>query len=118
MSECRFSVAGEVDLATAAELLAKLIVVATVTTDDLVLDCSDLEFIDSMGVSVFERIKRMLEADNRRLRVVGMNGRARRPFEILGLTERLGIAEHDPASLIDPEDGYTKIRAGLSNGDQ
>ena len=98
MPEHRFPLAGDVDLATAAELQAKLMVFATVTTDDLVLDCAELEFIDSTGISVVAHVHQLLNRQDRRLRIVGMSDRVRRPFDVLGQTERLGIGELDPAN--------------------
>ena len=98
MSEHRLPLAGEIDLATAAQLQAKLMIFATVTTDDLVLDCTDVEFIDSTGIAVVAHIHQQLNKQHRRLRIVGMNDHVRRPFDVLGLTERLGIGELDPAS--------------------
>ena len=98
MAEHRFVVAGDVDLATGAELQAKLMVLATVTTDDLVLDCADLEFIDSIGIGVFVHIRQLLEAQDRRLRIENMNDRVRRPFDVLGLTELFGIGTPEPAN--------------------
>ena len=98
MVQRRFQVRGEVDLATADALEAKLRVLAVVTADDVILDCRDLTFIDSMGIGVFERFHRNLEAQDRQLRVVNMNEHVRRPFDVLGLTERFGIEELDWAN--------------------
>ena len=98
MAERHFQVAGVVDLATGAELQAKLMVLATVTTDDLVLDCADLEFIDSTGIGVFMHIRQLLEVHGRELRIVNMSDRVRRPFDLLGLTDVLGIEVHESAN--------------------
>ena len=91
MAERLFPLAGDVDLATAAEIQAKLMVLVNITTDDLVLDCTDVQFIDSMGISVFVYIQQVLEVQGRALRIEGMSERVRRPFDILDLSEPLGI---------------------------
>jgi len=91
VAQRRFQVRGEVDLATADALEARLRVLAVVTADDVILDCRDLTFIDSIGIGVFVRFHRNLDAQGRELRVVNMSEHVRRPFDILGLTERLGI---------------------------
>ena len=89
MAERRYPVRGDVDMATAPELQDKLLVLVNATGDDLVLDCADLEFIDSTGVAVFVHTQRLLEVHDRSLRVENLHGMARRALDILGLTELL-----------------------------
>jgi len=91
MAERRFPVRGEVDLASAQELQAALLAVANSTNDDLVLDCTGLQFVDSTGIAVFVHTQRILELQGRSLRMVNLTGMARRAFDLLGLTELLGI---------------------------
>jgi len=98
VAQRRFQVRGEVDLATADALEARLRVLAVVTAADVILDCRDLTFIDSIGIGVFVRFHRNLDAQGRELRVVNMSEHVRRPFDILGLTERLGIDALDWAT--------------------
>jgi len=93
MAERRYPVRGEVDLARASELQDELLGVINSTTDDLVLDCDGLEFVDSTGIAVFVHTQRVLELQDRRLRVVNLNGMARRAFDLLGLGEVLAISD-------------------------
>ncbi len=93
----RFFLRGEVDLATVPDLQTKLDVLVHATDDDLVLDCSELEFIDSTGIAMVVYAHQALEVLGRRCSVENISSRVRRPFDILGLTERLGIGELDPA---------------------
>jgi len=93
MAERRYPVRGEVDLARAREFQDELLGVVNSTTDDLVLDCDGLEFVDSTGIAVFVHTQRVLELQGRRLRVVNLTGMARRAFELLGLREVLSIAD-------------------------
>jgi len=97
MAESRFPVGGEVDIATAADLQAELLAYIAATADDIVLDCKQLEFIDSVGIAVFVHAQQTLEVQGRKCRVLDMPARVRRPFEVLGLTEMLQIEELDPA---------------------
>lgn len=97
MGEQRYPVRGELDLASASELQEQLLLLVGHTTDDLVLDCDELEFIDSSGIAVFMHVQRALEVEGRSFRVENMTGRAHRAFELLGLTDALGIAEAEPA---------------------
>lgn len=92
-TERRFAVQGAVDLATAHELQTKLLVLLDATDDDLLLDCSGLTFIDSSGIAVFVHVQKALEVQGRGFRVANMSERVRRPFDMLGLTEVLGIGE-------------------------
>lgn len=58
---------GEIDLATAPELEAALGDLVTATDGDLRVDCAELAFIDSSGVSVLVAIEQRLAATGRRL---------------------------------------------------
>jgi anti-sigma B factor antagonist len=60
-------VGGEVDLATAPQLKAALGDLVTATDGDLRIDCAELAFIDSSGVSVLVAIEQRLAAAGRRL---------------------------------------------------
>jgi anti-sigma B factor antagonist len=88
-AEQRFPVAGDVDIASSGDLQDRLLTVVNATTDDLVLDCAGLDFIDSTGVGVFLHTQRLLEVQGRHLRVENLRGMARRTFDILGLVEGL-----------------------------
>ena len=97
MAERRYPVRGEVDLAAASNLQANLLVLVNTTSDDLVVDCDGLEFIDSSGIAVFVHTQRLLELQNRGFRVVNLGALPRRAFDLLGLGEVLGVAEPEPA---------------------
>jgi anti-sigma B factor antagonist len=96
MTEQRYPVSGDIDMAVAPTLQDELLVLVNATTDDLVLDCADLEFIDSSGIAVFVHTQRLLEVNGRRLRVEHLHGMPRRAFDIIGLTEVLE-GETEPA---------------------
>ena len=95
MAERRYSVRGVVDLASASELQDELLAVVNSTGDDLVLDCDGLDFVDSTGIAVFVHTQRVLELQGRAFRVVNLSGMARRAFDLLGLSDVLGIADED-----------------------
>jgi anti-sigma B factor antagonist len=97
MAVRRFPLRGDVDLANAGDLQTKLSVLIDGTDDDIVLDCEGLAFIDSSGIAVVVHVHRELEVLGRRCRIENMSDRARRPFDVLGLTELLGIRELDSA---------------------
>jgi anti-sigma B factor antagonist len=93
MAERRYPVRGEVDLGSANELQDELLALVNSTTDDLVLDCEGLEFVDSTGIAVFVHTQRILELQGRRFRVVNLSGMARRAFDLLGLADVLAISD-------------------------
>jgi anti-anti-sigma factor len=88
-TEMRFPVRDEIDRARAEELRNQLLVLVNVTTDDLVLDCSRLAFIDSSGVGVVLYMRRLLELQGRRLRVENVHGQPRRVLDLLRVREIL-----------------------------
>ena len=92
MGEQRYPVRGELDLESASAVQQQLSLLVDQSSDDLVLDCTDLDFIDSSGIAVFVYTQRMLQSQGRAFRVEHLTGRARRVFDLLGLTDSLGIA--------------------------
>jgi anti-sigma B factor antagonist len=92
MGEQRYPVRGELDLVSASALQEQLSLLVDQSSDDLVLDCAGLDFIDSSGIAVFVHLQRVLELRGRGFRVEHLTGRARRVFDLLGLTDSLGIA--------------------------
>ena len=97
MADWRFPVTGDVDLSNCGELQDKLLVVVNTTNDDLLLDCTDLQFIDSTGVGVFMHTRQLLEIQGRGFRVENLNGMARRAIDVLGLTDLLEIPASESA---------------------
>jgi anti-sigma B factor antagonist len=93
MAEQRFPVRGEVDFSNASGVQDELLALVNSTSDDLVLDCEGLEFVDSTGIAVFVQTQRILELQERRIRVVNLSGMARRAFDLLGLADVLGITD-------------------------
>ena len=74
-------IAGEVDLACAHKLRSVL----RGLTGDAVLDCSELSFIDSTGLSVLLGAHRRFEAEGHRLRLIGVTQAAHRTLRVAGL---------------------------------
>ena len=56
---------------------------------DLLIDCTDLTFIDSSGIAVLVRTQQMLAARGHRLRIVKATATIERLFQVTGLTELL-----------------------------
>ena len=84
---------GGLDYEGADTLRSALLSLVNDTNDDVVLDCEHLEFIDSIGVAMISQIRRLLAVNERRLRIVNVDPKARRPFELLGLAHYLDVSE-------------------------
>ena len=79
---------GELDLSTAPELEDR-IHTALAGGDELVLDLSELEFIDSTGVHVVMRAFKAAEQRGAGFAITGAAGEVLRVFELVGLVGRL-----------------------------
>ncbi len=80
---------GELDLATAPALQEKLSRACAIGTQGVVLDLSELEFIDSTGVRAI--LAALADAESRgcELSLVPGPDRVQRVFDLTGLAERL-----------------------------
>jgi anti-anti-sigma factor len=81
---------GELDVASAPALRERLAEVAIRGGGPLVIDLSDLNFIDSTGLSVLLNAKRRLTRRGRGFAVVCPPGHVRRILEVTQLVEALG----------------------------
>jgi anti-sigma B factor antagonist len=93
-------VSGEVDISTAPQLADTLDDAIRESEGAFVVDLSDLDFLDSTGVSVFVRARALLGRDERPLLMICPSGPARRIFEIAGIIDLFAFYEsHQDASL-------------------
>jgi anti-sigma B factor antagonist len=87
------AVAGEIDVATSPELRRELHQLADREPASLVLDLSDVTFIDSSGLGVLVgALKRLREEDRGDILVLeGLQEPVRKVFDITGLTDLFTI---------------------------
>ena len=98
----RVELVGQLDLATAGQLRARLEELETEQPELLVLDLRPLEFMDSTGLREVTGAVRRARAEERKVAVVKTHG----PIEnILGVTRVDEIAEtvDDPAAVGFPD---------------
>ena len=88
----RLTLRGELDLATAPELEARLGELQA-EGRSVLMDLSQLGFMDSTGVSVLISAKRDADANGWLISVRHPNGQVRRLLELVGLLERLEVEE-------------------------
>ena len=84
-------VAGEVDVATAPRLRQQLVETASSGRDTLIVDLSDVEFLDSTGLGVLVSGLKRFRTLGGDLVVVGTRPRILKVFEITGLTTVFGM---------------------------
>jgi anti-sigma B factor antagonist len=85
------SLHGALDLANANALEDEFIRIETTSVSRIVLDLSELEFIDSTGLAVIMRAHARAQNDGHVLRVLRPNGQVGRVFELCGLDEVLAF---------------------------
>ncbi|WP_172370727.1 STAS domain-containing protein [Sporosarcina jiandibaonis] len=99
----RFHIAGEIDAFTAPVLKDKLAEVQDVPGLQAELNLTDVTYIDSTGLGVFVGFYKTLKANDGYMKIIGVNDRVKRLFEITGLDEIIdiekGVGENRDATL-------------------
>jgi anti-sigma B factor antagonist len=86
-------ISGEVDISNADMLEEAIQQWLRANPGDLTLECSDLRFIDSTGLSLTVRLHNELAERGHRLVLTGLAPAVRRPFEVTNLTDVLEVRE-------------------------
>ncbi|MFA9556654.1 STAS domain-containing protein [Evansella sp. AB-rgal1] len=84
---------GEVDVYTASVLKEKLNPIAQEAEQLIIIDLSDVHYIDSTGLGIFIGALKTADKSNSSLKIIGANSRVKRLFEITGLNEVIDINE-------------------------
>lgn len=87
------AVSGELDLATSPALEEELARVNSTEATLLILDLSDLEFMDSTGLSVLVRAQQHSQEMGRRFGVVSGRPQVQRLLSLTGVLDRMTIAD-------------------------
>ena len=85
------SAAGELDILTVSKLNTRLDDVIRRRQGDVVIDLSEAEFIDSMGLHALLNMQRRLFRQARALTVICPPGAVRNAIELARLSESLGL---------------------------
>jgi len=89
MSDCRYNLRGEIDLATAPSFRADFELLLAASSADVVVDCAGLTFIDSSGIAVLLEARDALAAQGRRFSLEHVSSTPLRSLQLLGLTDLL-----------------------------
>jgi anti-sigma B factor antagonist len=90
---------GEVDAHAAARLGSRLFGLAEDGTRRVIVDLSDVTFIDSTGLGVLLNALRHFSLRHARIALVCPTERILRPFQVAGLVRRLPIFENRDLAL-------------------
>lgn len=85
------SVSGELDVYTAPELKQVFEPVAAAGQHDLIVDLSELNYMDSTGLGIFVGTLKDLNKHDKELHVLGVNDRILKLFEITGLRDLMYV---------------------------
>lgn len=87
------TLSGEVDVYTASNLKETLIPLTEIKGKELIVDLSNVQYIDSTGLGIFIGALKSTHNFGSSIKLVGLTDRVRRLFKITGLDEVIDIAE-------------------------
>lgn len=87
----RGSLAGDLDAVQAPKLLSVMKDALEQNPGDVVLDCKQLDFVDSMGLGALVKLRKMTEEQDRTIKLERMKPRIYKLFVITGLESTMGI---------------------------
>jgi anti-sigma B factor antagonist len=90
-SKLAVKVSGEIDAYTAPQLREKLFPMSEKEGVKMVVDLSEVNYMDSTGLGVFVGVFKNVRAHNGEFKIVGLSERLQRLFEITGLADIIDI---------------------------
>ncbi|MHA6259819.1 STAS domain-containing protein [Sporosarcina sp. CAU 1771] len=87
----RFKIVGEIDVFTAPILKERLATAHKEMGMQAELDISEVAYMDSTGLGVFVGFYKAIKANGGHMKIIGVNTRLKRLFEITGLIEVMDI---------------------------
>ncbi|ESU31534.1 anti-sigma B factor antagonist [Bacillus sp. 17376] len=90
-SKLAVKVSGEIDAYTAPQLREKLFPLSEKEGINMVVDLSEVNYMDSTGLGVFVGVFKNVRAHEGEFKIVGVSERLQRLFEITGLTDIIDI---------------------------
>ena len=87
----RVALAGEIDLACAPELAQAFAAFSGTTYDRVVVDLSELSFIDSSGIKALIAAAKVIQAEGRVMTLVGAGPNVQRVLDIVNLSAVMPI---------------------------
>jgi len=91
VSTAHARVVGEVDFSNSQDVRDWLKEFGGKTSGELVLDLSDLEYIDSSGLAVLIEVRKLLKAQGRSIRIEAVSSQVHKLFSLTQIGELFGI---------------------------
>ncbi|MDP4092996.1 MAG: STAS domain-containing protein [Bacillota bacterium] len=86
-------VSGEVDIYTSQVLKSKLYEIIDANQKDLLIECSELNYIDSTGLGIFVGALKKVKQYNKQIYISGLKDNIKKLFVITGLDKLFIIKE-------------------------
>ncbi len=83
--ETKVAVSGEIDIYTAQQFKKRLYQIVDNSTKDIVIDCSDLSYIDSTGLGIFVGALKKARLTDRNISLENIRENIKKLFNITGL---------------------------------
>ncbi|AGX02295.1 MULTISPECIES: anti-sigma factor antagonist [Bacillaceae] len=84
-------ISGEIDAYTAPKLRESLFPLSEKEAVEMVVDLSEVSYMDSTGLGVFVGVFKNVRSNNGKFQIVGLSERLKRLFEITGLADIIDI---------------------------
>ncbi|MDD3920865.1 MAG: STAS domain-containing protein [Eubacteriales bacterium] len=82
---------GDMDVVEAPRVIANLERALNEHPGGIIVECKELNYVDSMGLGAFVRLRKNIEQKGGSLKLNNLQPRIARLFEITGLSESFGI---------------------------
>lgn len=92
---------GEIDAFTAPVLREKLTEIDLKEKLQVIIDLTDVSYMDSTGLGVFVGFYKSINASNGHMELIGLSSRLKRLFDITGLSEIMDIRASSREVKID-----------------
>ena len=89
--QTKVRIVGEIDAYTARKLRETVFTYTEKENSNIVIDLSEVSYMDSTGLGVFVGLFKSLNANGGTLQLVGLSERLRRLFDITGLADIMNI---------------------------
>jgi anti-sigma B factor antagonist len=90
---------GEIDAYTAPKLRESLFPLSEQEQVSMIVDLTDVSYMDSTGLGVFVGLFKSIKAHNGNLKLVGLSERLHRLFDITGLADIIDINSNSEGGL-------------------
>jgi len=88
------TISGEIDASSSIDLDQAIARCLTESKNDLLIDCTALNYISSAGLGVFMSYVEEFKNRQSRMIIFGLNPRVAHTFSLLGLSDLLTVAEN------------------------